>query len=146
MPVGYQDAYERLQKAGEDLRSLPEKETQEERFACLRVTFLHMCEAIDIASKCYETSNWNGSSAQGGAYEQVRSEASEFFYASQHCHAFLSDLSGKQTTSACEQWLERAKRFVDKVRTQEAKETNLQYARMPEKQDYSIITKKHYEY
>lgn len=146
MPVNYQDAYKCLQKASEDFRSLPEKETQEERYACLRVAFLHMYEAIDIASKCYEASNWNGSDAQGGTYEQVRSEASDFFYASKHCRTLLSSHSEEEVGAACEQWLERAKGFVDKVRTQEAKETNLQYARMPEQQDYSIITKKYYEY
>lgn len=102
--------------------------------------FYHLYQAANVAAMCHEASGNAVGGAQGGSFGRTRDEAATFLHASRNCHALL-DQDDAALAASCRQWLERAKAFVERTRAQEARVTNLQYARMPEQQDPSIVCK-----
>lgn len=141
MPISYDDAYKSLKQAKEGLAELVEKPTREEKYACLRVGFYRIYQAANIAGMCYEASCFDGAAAQGGAAERIRDEITEFLHASRYCHTLLDIGGDAGILSECDKWMARGRSFVDFVKAEEARSTNIQYARMPEDQDWSLITK-----
>ena len=141
MPTSYEDAYESLRRAQEGIAELKDKPTKEEKYACLRVSFYRIYQAANIANMCYEASCFEGYASQGGATDRIWREVSDFLHASRYCHTLLDLEDDESIVGECEKWLVRARSFVDAVKAEEAKSTNLQYARMPEQQDWSLITK-----
>ena len=127
--------------AQEKFNSLSDKRAGEECITCVRMGFMYLNRAISWASRNYEASCFDGAFAQGGSYEQVRLDAAAFFEMAQRCHTLFRDASNDEIKEQCSFWLLKAKNFIDSTREQEASATNIQYAFIPEEQDYSIITK-----
>lgn len=133
MPKSYADCYEHLKEAQAGMDSLGSKDRQE-RYAALRVAFFHLYQAANIAYMCCEASGFSDMATQR------RDELNQFLGISQNCHE-LVDESDEEVRKICAYWIHRAKGYVEQTRTAESRVTNLQYARMPEAQDYSIICK-----
>ena len=141
MSIGYDESYQYLKMAQDEFDSLPSKKTNEAQVACAQMGFLYLNRAINWASRNYETSCFDGAFAQGGSYDRIRLEASAFFEITRQCRTIFRSASSDEISKRCMSWLLRAKNFIVDTQTQEARATNIQYAALPEEQDYSIITK-----
>lgn len=139
MAQDYKDAFEQLKVAQEDAERLAGLSAPRERQACLSVFFTHLYQAALIAGRCFEVSN-HDDAAQGGAYGAAKAELNDFLQAKDSAMA-LAMAPAAEADEICARWLKRGQAYVRNLQQTEASITNLQYARIPEAQDYSIISK-----
>ena len=138
MATGYEGAYDQLAAAAEALGLLDGDAPGPAREACLRVALGHVARAASLAARCLEVSTPAEARAQGGPYTAARDELARFIAAPDQAPR-LAALPPEETREAVGRWVEDARGLVERARRAEARATNLQYARIPEEQDYGLV-------
>lgn len=136
MATGYEEAYAHLEEASNSIPHILE-ETGNARKAALRVFFYHLSQSANLSLRCIESSTKD---AMGGSYEFAKQSAHDYTEAVKRSD-ILAASTNEELESICNNWISRTKTMITKIRRDEAKMTNIQYARIPEEQDFSILTK-----